>query len=360
MADRTGAMADRVKRRRPASPVLTCRAMAPSPDTVSIAFVRGMLSGVATDAGTSLGVAGIAPSLLDEPSSRVTAEQYVALFAHLMERLDDEFLGLLSRPLRRGTLALLLRATLGSVDLAQALRRLTRAFRLLQDDVRVELVADGALAGIRLAFAPHVVARPFLHELQLRVFWRVADWLHGGRLRAARFDFAFAAPAHAAEYAKVFPGDVRFDAPGSAVWFASRDLEAPMLRDESAMRAFLARAPGIVVVPQHDPHTTHARVRGYLLATRPAWPDLAATAAALHRSASTLQRRLAAEGSSFQMLKDHLRRDLAIVRLSTTNDPLAVIAADLGFADSPAFQRAFKQWTGGTTGTYRGSSAPLR
>ncbi len=324
------------------------------PDTVSIAFVRGMLSGVGGDGRTWLAAAGIAPSLFDEPSSRVTVDQYVALFAHLMESRDDEFLGFLSRPLRRGTLALLLRSVLGAKDLGQALRRLAATFRLLQDDVRIVPLADGALAGIGLAFEnPVVVARPFLHELQLRVFWRVSDWLYGGRLKAARFDFAFAAPPHAVEYAKVFPGDVRFDAAQSAVWFAATDLAEPMLRDDTALRTFLASAPGIVVMPQRNAHTTSARVRGYLQRTRPVWPDLAATADALHLSTSTLQRRLAAEGLSFQVLKDQLRRDLAIVRLSTTTDSLAVLAMDLGFADSPAFQRAFKHWTGSAAGAYR-------
>ena len=62
---------------------------------------------------------------------------------------------------------------------------------------------------------------------------------------------------------------------------------------------------------------------------------------ALHMAASTLQRRLAADGTSSQAHKDALRRDLAIVRLNTSNVPLTALAFDLGFSDSAAFQRAF-------------------
>ena len=94
-------------------------------------------------------------------------------------------------------------------------------------------------------------------------------------------------------------------------------------------------------------------MREILLRVSPAWPDLASTAKALHLSTSTLQRHLTTEGTSFQSLKDQLRRDLAIQRLNSSTVPLAALAAELGFADSAAFQRAFKTWTGSAPGSYR-------
>jgi len=69
--------------------------------------------------------------------------------------------------------------------------------------------------------------------------------------------------------------------------------------------------------------------------------------------AATLQRRLTKEGTSFQSLKDELRRDVAIVRLNATAVSVAELAQKLGFNDSGAFQRAFKGWTGSAPGAYR-------
>lgn len=334
------------------------------PDTVSIAFVNGMLSGVSSAAGGPardawLIEAGIAPDLLAEPAARITAQQYVALFTRLMDGRDDEALGFFARPLRRGSFALMARSTLGAATLAQSLRRLCRTFRVLQDDVALDCTRDAqGRVGLRITMIdPGAARHTFLHELLLRVLWRLIAWLHGGRLKPARFDFAFATPAHAAEYATVFPGTVAFAQTHSAVWFDAASLAVPVLRDEAALRAFLAHAPANVIIPERSHHTVGTRVRAHLQRSRPAWPDLPATASALHVSTSTLQRHLAAEGSSFQALKDQLRRDLAIVRLNTSATPLVVLAAELGFADSATFQRAFKGWTGSAPGAYRRASA---
>jgi AraC-like DNA-binding protein len=330
------------------------------PVTIPIAFVHGMLSGVrgrGLACDPFLADAGIAPELLEQAGARVTGDQYVALFRTLIERLDDDAIGLLSRPLRRGSFALVARSAIGAATLEVAMRRVARTFRLLQDDIVLEPLREGALAGVGLRFGDPTCARPtFLHELLLRVFWRLLAWLAGGQLPAARFDFAFDNPPYAGSYGKVFPAPLQFGRPASAFWFDAARLQDAVRRDEAALRVFLADAQANVIVPRRIADVS-ARVRDHLQRTLPAWPDLAATADALHVSTATLQRRLAGEGTSFQSLKDELRRDMAIVRLNASSEPLAVLAYELGFADSAAFQRAFKGWTGTAPGTYRRGGA---
>lgn len=327
-----------------------------APVTIPIAFVHGMLSGVRsrglpTDA--FLADAGIDAALLEQPGARVTGDQYVALFQSLTDRLDDELLGFLSTPLRRGSFALIVRSAAGEDDLGQAIHRTARTFGLLQSEVAMALVRAGPLAGLSLHFCTSSAAQlPFLHELLLRIFWRLFAWLAGGRLPAERFDFAFEAPPYAGSYGKIFPAPLQFRQRQSALWIRADLLQQPVRRDKAAVHAFLAEARSNVIVPRREDSISE-RVRSHLHRSQPAWPDLAATADALHMAASTLQRRLAADGTSFQALKDRLRRDLAIVRLNTSAVPLAALADELGFADSAAFQRAFKSWTGSAPGAYR-------
>jgi AraC-like DNA-binding protein len=327
------------------------------PLTVPIAFVRGMLSGLEAKgrpSDTFLADSGIAPELLQQTGARVTADQYVALFRLLTERLEDDGLCFFSRPLKRGSYALMARAALSAPNLEVAMRRTANTFRLLQDDVTLEVVRDDALAGLAIRFTDEPAQHPhFMHELLLRVFWRLMAWLAGGQLTTERFDFAYERPPYAASYRKIFPAALKFDQRHSAFWFDAARLKDPVRRDEAALRAFLADAQANIIVPRRGDHLVSARVRSHLQHTLPAWPDLAATADALHTSTPTLQRNLAGEGTSFQALKDELRRDMAIVRLNTSAIPLATLATELGFADSAAFQRAFKGWTGSAPGAYR-------
>ena len=81
-------------------------------------------------------------------------------------------------------------------------------------------------------------------------------------------------------------------------------------------------------------------------------------ASQLHISPQTLRRHLREEGSSFQLLKDQLRRDLAIYHLGRHDLPLQDIAEQLGFSEPSAFHRAFKKWTGLTPGAYRAQDLP--
>ncbi|MBB6287525.1 MULTISPECIES: AraC family transcriptional regulator [unclassified Pseudomonas] len=83
------------------------------------------------------------------------------------------------------------------------------------------------------------------------------------------------------------------------------------------------------------------------------WPERDDLAVELHMSNSTLQRRLQAEGTHYQSLRDDLRRDMAIDLLSRGDMTVTQVAAATGFQETSAFHRAFKKWTGVSPGAYR-------
>lgn len=75
-------------------------------------------------------------------------------------------------------------------------------------------------------------------------------------------------------------------------------------------------------------------------------PTIAHVCGRLRLSRSTLQRRLAGEGVTFQSLLDDTRKELAIRYLVKSNLNNQQIAHLVGYRDTNAFQRAFRKWTG--------------
>jgi AraC-like DNA-binding protein len=330
-----------------------------SPDrtlTVGAFFVKNMLSGLTSrgvDCSDFLADSGIDAALLGREDARVSLRQLGLLLRTVIERRDDEMIGFMTRASKRGSFALQARAAVAAPFLERAIGHVAHVFRLLQDDVSMERVREDGLEGIAFHFQNSAMAvDACLHELLLRVYWRLFAWLVGGRLPPVRFDFAYPRPQYADGYGAIFPAPWRFEAGHSAIWFQAEQMQLPVCRDTAALNAFIADGPVHVMLPSLDSGFA-GRVRVHLQRTQPAWPTLTETATALHTSSSSLQRHLADEGISYSELKDQLRRDIAVFRLRTSDVPLAKLAAELGFADATSFQRAFKAWTGLPPGACR-------
>ena len=65
----------------------------------------------------------------------------------------------------------------------------------------------------------------------------------------------------------------------------------------------------------------------------------------LEKKPSTVKRRLKDEGTSFNALREDVRRELA-TRYLDADMSIAEISFLLGFSEPSAFFRAFKRWTG--------------
>jgi len=330
--------------------------------TLSAHFLHGMLYAIRTRHGAAVAAqalagAAIPPSLLDQPDARLTRQQYVALYRTIAATLDDEMLGLWSRPIRGGTLKYLMLSLLDAPTVLVALNRLVRFWNLLLDDYRLQISTKNDL--VRLALverAPGTPVTPLAHELMMKLIHGIASWLLGRELGLHRVEFRFPRPRHAEDHALLFPGEVRFDADMTAIEFAYQDCAEQFRREKHELWAFLKRAPEDWTFSAGQRGTLMARTRAYLeqhIAQPVTIQDLAQ---ALHVSVRTLNRRFAEEGTRFQLVKDGLRRDIAVHRLANSNTGVAALAFDLGFADATGFCRAFKQWTGSSPTDYRKGS----
>lgn len=320
-------------------------------------FVDAAVSRLSGDARARvLASAGIPAELLGASHARVPAESYSALWLAVALELDDEFFGLDRRRMKCGSFALLCRAVLHSENLARALRRMLRGFGVLLDDVHAELRVEGRDAVIevtnRIADA---AARRFADETFLVLVHGTMCWLAGRRIPLTLAEFAHPRPPHAQEYRVMYSQQLRFEAEHTAVHFDAGQLAAPVIQDEASLEKFLRTAPRSVFLKYKNEDSWTARLRRRLRGSigRAEWPVLEDVAREFHVAPTTLRRRLDAEGTSYQGIKDELRRDAAVYHLCGSRLSIADIASALGFQETSAFHRAFKRWSGVQPGEYR-------
>jgi len=295
--------------------------------SIAICFVEQAIRGLRQrriDTAPILRAAGIAPHLLSIAQARVSAASYSSLWRLVADALDDEFFGEDSHPMRVGSFAMLCHAVLDCDNLEHAIRRASRFFAIA------------------------------LHETMLILLHGLICWLVGRRVPILHARFAYSEPVYSGEYKMMYSAHLSFDMPATQIEFESRYLALPVVQNRDTLQVFLHDAPENIVLKYKSERSVTAQVRRHLRSLPPIeWPHFDVLAAALHLTGSTLRRRLADEGQSYQGLIDELRRDLAIDGLIHSSQSVSEISAQLGFADPGSFHRAFKKWTGTPPAGYR-------
>lgn len=319
---------------------------------ISASFVEEALDSLRRHGSPVSGVleaAGLPPEIV-EP---VSAAAYGRMWLAIAETLDDEFFGLMARPMRPGGFTLLSHCVLHAADLDAALRRALRFLNLVLDEPRGELRIRDGLARIEL----RENGQP-RSAFAYRTYWLVLHglncWLTRRRLPIRNVDFRCTAPARCEDYRLFFGAPVHFGRPFSSLAFDQSFLKLPVTRDEAALKVFLRGAPANLLVRYaHDEGLTAAIRRRLRALPASDWPNVDGMARQLRMPASTLRHRLRWEGHSYRSIRDELRRGLAVQKLSRGKWSIGDLASDLGFAEPSAFHRAFRKWFGSTPAAYR-------
>jgi len=327
-------------------------------DTISIHLVReALLQSCAPGAASDevLQRAGVDPHLLAEPTARVSATAYARLWRLLARRMDDEFFGMDPRKLKSGSLAFLCRTAMAQPTLVTSLESGLGFLSLMLERLPAQLVRQQSLAEIVLLEPESEPNRAFTYFTYWMIVHGVACWLAGRRIPILAIELRCPKPAFCDDYQVMFSDNLRFDRPRTRMIFSADCLDLPIKRSTEELKRFLAHAPANILVKYRDPDSLATRIKHDLRQMPPdTWPETDGLAASLCISASTLRRRLAEEGQTYQGLKDSVRKELAIVWLAEPQISFAEIAERLGFADTSSFYKAFRKWVGSNPGQYRG------
>ena len=178
---------------------------------------------------------------------------------------------------------------------------------------------------------------------------RVARLLTGTMLAPAWIELPFDRCDDEAEHRRVLGAPVRLGQPRTAVVLEQRQLALRAVGADPDLFDLLEQVCRERVEALPDPRDLRARAENVIIELLPySTPSLDRVARRLGTSSRSLGRRLAEEGTSFKVLVDELRRELARRYLEQGVHRPKSIAALLGYKDLSAFHHAFRRWTGTT------------
>ncbi|MCB1689064.1 MAG: AraC family transcriptional regulator [Halioglobus sp.] len=326
----------------------------PAPDTFEVIHARilrffpDLVTELSGDPAYCLNKAGVDPNILvaDQPS--VTYRQLANLLAFAADELHCPDFGMRLAEQQRGT------AMFG--PLGQVMQSST-TFGEALDYVCSHNYAHSLAARVRLKHLPSeekvfiahdilldgIPNRSQVMEQLLLVGHLAALEMTGGTARARCVYFRHQPVSAPKTYRHYFGCRVMFDQDEDGLVFSRQDLARPIIDPNAHIleemvtfidKNFTRRTP-----------PTHAEVRGIIM-RQLGIGDCSnqAVAKGLNLHLRTLHRRLSAEGTSFQQVKEQVRKDVMLYYLQQTDIELSRISERLGFAEQSIMSRQCKRW----------------
>lgn len=329
--------------------------------SVSIHFARTLIATAkrnGLDHLPLLRAAGLNEKVLENLNLRITPDQLSRLMQEIWQQSDDEFMYMGSHPSRHGVFTLMAKQAVHCHNLHAVLRHIAHFYNLVTEAVSFEIKESREEIHfcIRLN-KPDKDPDYTLREFLLLLWHRFPGWLIGQRIPLKHVSVDFPKPAHCAEYPLMYPCSVIYDQPECSLTFDRAMLAEPVIQTPRTLSAYLQRAPLDWFKRQAYFQAYTRRVMDLLESEQErGLSSMDLIAQKLHLTSRTLHRKLAEEGTTFQKLKDDIRRDEAIHFLSQRSLTIAEISRQLGFSEPTAFTRAFRKWTGINPSFYRNQS----
>jgi AraC-like DNA-binding protein len=299
---------------------------------------------------------GINADQLIDPDGRISVRQMQELWRGVVTATGDPDISLkigeMINPVAVGVLAYVM---MHSPTLGGAFAKLCQ----YQDIVCNAICTTGRREGDRFILSlritsPDIIFPAYAVNSELSIYLSAIRAMTGQNLSAREIYFAYPRPADSREHERVFaPARITFDATETAMVLDAALLDTPVLNASPSLFTLFERHANELLQRLQTPTLT-SRVRTEIVTLmKGEEPTLATVADRLSMGVRTLQLHLKEEGTTYQLLLDGIRKDLALKHLRERHLSTTDIAYLLGFAEPSVFFRSFKKWTGQTPGAFR-------
>jgi len=327
--------------------------------TIQAAATAGILEHTRANGGDVSAVlrqAGLTPDDFTRPEHRLLLPRFVRLLETASRATSDVWFGAhLGQVCPLGALGMPGHIATLAPTVEQALRSFAHHYPLLADatDVRLELDDERCSFTYRVLDQDSWPRRQDAEQVLTMVVSLIRRWV-APQWAPKEVWFEHAGPGNAAEIERILGCRVRFNSGTNTVWFdAPGATGVNPNADPTSFRLLSWFADSVA----RRPHPTQS-LTDQVLAAIDTCANLGdctiePVARSLGLQARTLQRRLRAAHSSFHELHESYRRAQAARLLEQSPLLPKEIAHRLGYANSSAFIRAFRRWTGTTPTRFR-------
>jgi AraC-like DNA-binding protein len=297
---------------------------------------------------------GLEPSFFADPENTLPMAMAGRLLGRCAEQTGCEHFGLLvgqrAGASSLGVLGFLMQS---SRTVGDALADFARHLEVQDRGGTVWVESEGALTTLGYTLLDAEIE--FLDQIMACAFAIAANILRtlcGPEWRPSAVLFAFSQPRNVEPYRRHFGLRPHFDADRTGIVFPTRWLDRAIPGADILLHKLMEERVRELKLPIGD--SVDARVRR-LLRTMVTTPDCSAGEVAdrMGMHIRTLNRELAAAGTTFLALREEARKELACQLLDGTRTTIREIATILGYTDAATLARAFRRWTGSTPSRWR-------
>jgi len=299
---------------------------------------------------------GLDPEHLMDANARYSYTKVRQLWEHAIEISNNPCLGLrMADYWHPSDFHALGYAWLASSTLKEALLRATRYFHIVSTDPEELRLEENAQNYCFVIDASKVQDRAMDEEYDVIVSLVVGMCRSSSRTQfnPLKIQLQRAAPECAKDFEDYLGCPVTFSAEQNAIYFPKDAIERLL---PTANPEMLNASDKIITdyMAQLNRHDIVVQVKSKLIEQLSSGRATQQTIAKLlHISVRNLQRRLKEEGTSFKLVLEQTRKDLAEQYIDNSALSINEITFMLGFSEPANFTRAFKRWTGLPPSEYR-------
>ena len=336
--------------------------VAPGTTRISTIYVRALCEAVAAAGASSeafMRAAAVSPEQFATQYGWVPLEEFDRLLGHALAITDDPAFGLHwaeASPMMR--FELLAMAVAYAPSLRDCLTSLCRFQPILFQEPEVAL--EERPDAVFLRCTPRATSELALRvraELGVACLLRLLRHVGVPESAVQHVSFSHAAPPYADHYARLFTGKLLFAQELAGIAVDAHWMDRPLQHVNLELYDVLTNQAHEVLARAQGPAGYAQQVRELLRNAFPRDPGVRDLARGLGLSERSLRRRLAEEGESYSSILQETRKLLARQLITDPSRSIREIGRDVGFKSGPAFQRAFKRWTGETPGVFRVAKA---